>query len=160
MTRKLAWQCQRGGQFGNHLDAAFIPFPDSSWETSYLVDWNGPGAIAQISGYYMPSAITYGVPVGKSGLATGYTTGTITNDSKDCYVMAMNYGAKFYDVFEVSNSTQGGDSGGPMWYGGNTAFNDPYLYGITFSGDPNGSYGNGIKAGYILSEFQLTLVEW
>lgn len=148
----MSTRWQRSG----NLDAAFIPFPDSSWRPSPYIQWPNPGILGWITASYPASDIPYGAPVGKSGNTTGYTFGTVTNVSRSATVE----GVAHTDVFETSNTCQGGDSGGPMFNNNNYDPEYGYLFGITFAGPISGAYTLGIKAGHILNTFQLTLVTW
>jgi hypothetical protein len=90
-----------------------------------------------------------GMPVYKRGRTTGVTTGYVVNDNVTVNVdMGNGKILVFTDVYQMSNETKAGDSGG-------VCRTDEGILGITFAGPESGAYGFGIKATNIVREFGL-----
>jgi hypothetical protein len=85
----------------------------------------------------------------KRGRTTGETVGEIIADKVDIWVdMGNGVTLLFTDVYQFSNKTLPGDSGGPN-------YTPEGIVGITFAGPESGEYGFGIKAKNIAEVFGL-----
>lgn len=140
------------------VDVAFVPFPDQSWATSNLikndgytrpVSYGGP-AYSYLSG---SASITQGANTYKYGITTGKSFGKITSTSIN---INCDYGDNdvrlIKDCFGYSNSSQKGDSGGPVgiYSLGSWGESRVSLTGINFAGVGT---GYGIKLSNILNQY-------
>ena len=122
------------------VDLAFVEFNPGWARTNRLGSSNGE----QIWEIASSSYWLEGAPTKKYGATSGITSGLVQSVSTSAIVSGYSSGNRvFTDVFKFSNLTQGGDSGGPV--GRQTTKQVFRLYGITFAGESDGSYGYGIK---------------
>ena len=124
----------------NKVDLAFVEF-NSGWARTPRLGSSDGEQIWEVasSTYWLE-----GAPTRKYGATSGKTSGTLQSVSTSATVGGYSSGDRvFTDIFKVSNLTQGGDSGGPI--GRQTSKQVFRLYGITFAGPADESYGYGIK---------------
>ena len=137
---------------GGKVDAAFIPFTNTTkttWNYSYEVSWGS--SYTYLSAIADSTIIIEGAPTFKVGIASGYTTGTITSASFTTTV-GTTY---FTDVVQYSNLSLSGDSGAPVWiaYGSRGATH--YLTAVHFAGTADGSSGLGCKVYNVMSALSI-----
>jgi hypothetical protein len=121
------------------IDAAFVPF-DSAYSPQKSSDFS------QI--VLTPLVTPVGMTTYKRGNISGYNTGTLTSASASCTAGGYTY----TDQVVVSNSQQGGDSGGPVWVKSGGVGN---LFGIATIGISGGAVAS--KAYNINAAFGVSL---
>ncbi len=135
---------------GGKLDVAFIPYPNGWTPTSGLLDDDYEIIYREAT----ESELIEGGPVAKYGVTTGHTkNGRIVSISVDVSVQYDDGVKTIRDCFKYTNSSEGGDSGGPVGFGKvRSVFR---LIGIHFAG--NGKTGSGIKLSNIKAAYPMTV---
>ena len=136
---------------GGSLDVAFVEF-DSGWNLTDKMlsesDTNSIYCSATADEFYE------GALTNKYGAKTGKQSGKILSTSITVQVDYDDITKTITDVFEFSNKTEGGDSGGPV---GKQQVRQVFkLYGITFAGPENSNEcGYGIKLSNIKKAYNI-----
>ena len=112
--------------FGGQVDASFVPFPNNTWEQTYIANCEGESFNNIKLG--SESMIVQGAPVVKFGLSTGITEGVILSNNIEIFDEDGNI--VFYDVIRYTNDSHGGDSGGPVYFEDSNG--NLYLIGMHF----------------------------
>lgn len=150
------------GWYGGTIDAAFVPFSKSHWVVTDYATYGDQSVIHGNIKEGNENHIVEGYPTVKFGYTTGRTTGTITHVE---YSTNFVYGddstsTLVSNVFRYSNSSLGGDSGGPVYYTTGTK-GSLYLIGLNYAGPAdttNYTYGVGCRITNVLSQLNLTLI--
>ena len=135
---------------GDTIDASFVPFENqSNWEITPYGKYNS----TIFSNIFLgnDSQIINGCSITKIGQTTGITTGTINNRNTSINVE----GTLFSNVMIYTNSSQAGDSGGPVYYNNGT---DLFLIGLNFAGGTilNKTVGVACRISNVISELNVT----
>ena len=141
----------RFSYIGGSLDIAFVEF-NSGWEVTdrMLEESNSNGIFrAATADEFYEGALT-----NKYGATTGKQSGRVLSTSVSTRVEYDDGVKTINDVFEFSNKTEGGDSGGPV---GKQKTREVFrLYGITFAGPKDGNdFGLGIKLSNIKKAYNI-----
>jgi len=138
------------------VDAAFITFTNSStvtWVETYepkLPD----GSTTYLSEVLPEQYIVEGAPVYKIGITSGYTSGQILITDYTYYNISYPDGG-IYDItntIKYTNTSQPGDSGGPVWFCEGSRGPGHYLIAINFARDASEN-GYGIRVSNIVNDF-------
>ena len=135
---------------GNTTDASFVPFADQSdWEISPYSKYNSTIFNNILLG--TNSQIINGRSITKIGQTTGITNGIIKNSNTSVNVD----GTIFSNVIIYTNSSQGGDSGGPVYYNDGTNL---FLIGLNFAGGTisNTPVGVACRISNVMSDLNVT----
>jgi len=135
---------------GNTTDASFVPFADQSdWEISPYSKYNS--TIFNNIFLGTNSQIINGRSITKIGQTTGITNGIINNSNTSVNVD----GTIFSNVIIYTNSSQSGDSGGPVYYNDGTNL---FLIGLNFAGGTisNTPVGVACRISNVMSDLNVT----
>ena len=135
---------------GDTIDASFVPFENqSNWEITPYEKYNS----TIFSNIFLgnDSQIVNGCSITKIGQTTGITTGTIKNRNTSINIG----GTLFSNVMTYTNSSQAGDSGGPVYYNNGTNL---FLIGLNFAKGTilNKSFGIACRISNVISELNVT----
>ena len=140
------------------VDVAFVPFPNQDWSTTGIIKADGftrPAGYDGAAYSYIDGkgTITQGARTYKYGDTTKKTFGSITSTSINVNCDYGDDGVRLIkDCFAYSNSSEPGDSGGPVgtYIEGSWGESIIGLLGINFAGDGTGF---GIKLTNIMSQY-------
>jgi hypothetical protein len=101
-------------QYGGTVDAAFVPFGNNIDESYRISGFTGPNADC-VTGWYnnlsIDSGYITGTSITKIGRTSGVNTGTVSSLN---YSFTLD-GTAFSQQVVLTNTQQGGDSGGPAF---------------------------------------------
>lgn len=147
------------GQHTGTIDASFVPFAtQANWEITPYGKYNTTARTNVRLGNN--NQIVQGRAIRKIGQTTGVTDGTITHANTTA---KLDYGTPanpnvqtIMNVFRYSNSSLGGDSGGPVYFNDGT---DLHLIGINFAGPANpatATYGIACRIHNVMNTLDVT----
>lgn len=135
------------GQQSGSVDASFVKFSNQEgWESTARAEYNT--TIFNNIRLGNNSQLVLGAPIKKIGNTSGATDGYLTAVSKT----VMVEGTIFSSIIEFTNTTMGGDSGGPVYYNDGATL---WLVGMTFAGANNGG-GAGCTIFNVMNALNIT----
>ncbi len=144
-------------QHSGTIDAAFVPFESQdNWEvtTHARMEEDVYNNIKLGS----RELIIQGAPVRRLGQTTGNTTGKLLSTNYTCRISYDGILTVITNTLQYSTNSDGGDSGGPVYFNGGGQ--NLYLIGMHFAGpiDPSVEYGIGCSIFNVMDEFNITPV--
>lgn len=142
-------------QHSGTIDAAFVPFEDQdNWEVTTHARM-GDDVYNNIK-LGSRELIIQGAPVRRLGQTTGNTTGHILSTNYNCNISYDGVPTIITNTIKYSTDSEGGDSGGPVYFNGGGQ--NLFLIGMHFAGptDPTIEYGVGCNIFNVIDEFNIT----
>ena len=142
-------------QHSGTIDAAFVPFEDQdNWEVTTHARM-GDDVYNNIK-LGSRELIIQGAPIRRLGQTTGNTTGHILSTNYNCNISYDGVPTIITNTIKYSTDSEGGDSGGPVYFNGGGQ--NLFLIGMHFAGptDPTIEYGVGCNIFNVIDEFNIT----